>query len=71
MTNNLEMEQEIASRFVCLVGERLSDMMRYAGWQRFEFGEQKPTVNRYGRALRTSEIALAVACHWSITQNGK
>lgn len=66
----MHMKEEIEKRLVCLVGKRFSDMMRYAGWQRFEFGEQKPTINRKGRSLRTSDLAIAAACHWRITQNG-
>ena len=31
-----------------LVGLPLSDMWRYAGCQKFEFGEQRPHLNRDG-----------------------
>lgn len=50
-----------------LVGKPLTDMWRYAGFQRFEFGEQRPFINRKGKPSRRSDWAL-VATNWEITQ---
>lgn len=42
-------------------------MWRYAGLQKFEFGEQIPRVNRKGDAITRSEWGLVVSCEWRIT----
>ena len=60
-------KEEIESQLACLIGEPLSDMWRYAGLQRLEFGHQKPTKNRKGEDITLSDYALIVACRWKIT----
>ena len=36
------------------------------GWQRFEFGVQKPAVNHIGEPITLADYALHVACAWRI-----
>jgi hypothetical protein len=50
-----------------LVGEPLTGMWRYAGYQRFEFGPQRPAKNRKGEDITMSDLALVVGCTWSVT----
>jgi len=49
-----------------LVGLPLSDMFRYAGCQKFEFGEQKPHLNRKGEEMTRADWGLVASCHWRI-----
>ena len=49
-----------------LVGLPLSNMWRYLGCQKFEFGEQKPHVNRKGEATTWADWALVANCRWRI-----
>lgn len=49
-----------------IVGQPLSDMWRYAGCQKFEFGEQRPFVNRKGEESTQADHGLVVSCDWSI-----
>lgn len=49
-----------------IIGEPLSDMWRYAGFQVFEFGIQRPAVNRKGQPITRSDWALGACCTWSI-----
>lgn len=50
-----------------LVGLALTDMWRYAGCQKFEFGEQRPFINRKGQQATASDISLVVSTAWQIT----
>jgi hypothetical protein len=49
-----------------LLGEPLTCMWRYAGYQRFEFGPQRPATNRKGQAITVSDKALVVGCTWRV-----
>jgi len=53
-----------------LVGLPLSDMWRYAGCQKFEFGEQKATVNRKGQDATRADWGLVASCFWRIDGPG-
>ena len=41
-------------------------MSRFVGWQRFEFGPQKPSVNRKGEAITLADYAIHAVCPWRI-----
>lgn len=41
-------------------------MWRYAGCQKFEFGEQKPGKNREGEDTTRADWGLVANCHWRI-----
>lgn len=64
------MDQEsyelLDSQFRVLIGQPLSDMFRYAGLQRFDFGEQRPSVNSKGLPNTISDWGLVVGCNWQI-----
>jgi len=49
-----------------LVGLPLSDMGRFAGWQRFEFGPQKPFINTKEQEATKADYAIDVSCGWRI-----
>lgn len=49
-----------------LIGLPLSDMSWFVGWQRLEFGPQKPFVNRKGQDVTKADYAIHVACGWRI-----
>lgn len=49
-----------------LVGLPLTDMWRYGECQKFEFGEQKPCLNRRGEATTRAEWGLVVSCRWRV-----
>lgn len=49
-----------------LVGLPISDMWRYAGCQKFEFGEQRPHLNRKGDETTWADWGLVVSCAWRI-----
>ncbi len=49
-----------------LVGLSLSDMGRFVGWQRFEFGPQKPFINKKGQEATKADYAIDVVCGWRI-----
>jgi hypothetical protein len=49
-----------------LIGEPLSQMKRYVGFQRFGFGVRYPTVNRKGEECTTSPQAIVVSCFWEL-----
>ena len=49
-----------------LVGLPLTDMWRYVGFQRFEFGEQKPHLNRKGKETTSADYALVARGFWRI-----
>ena len=42
-------------------------MWRYAWFQRFEFGAQRPAKNRKGEAITMSDWTLVAGCYWRIT----
>jgi len=50
-----------------LIGEPLTYMFRYAGYQKFEFGIQRPAKNRKGEAITVADLGFVVACPWRIT----
>ena len=52
-----------------LVGQPLSEMWRYANFQRFEFGTQYSFINRKGEKAKRSDLLLDVSCQWLITHN--
>lgn len=52
--------------FSALIGLPLSDMWRYMGCQKFEFGEQKPNLNRKGEATTWADWGLVVSGNWRI-----
>ncbi len=49
-----------------LVGLPLSDMWRYLGCQKFEFGEQKPHFNGKGEETTWADWGLVANCTWCI-----
>lgn len=53
-----------------LVGLPLSDMWRYMGCQKFEFGEQKPYLNRKGEETTWADWGLVANCDWRILGPG-
>jgi hypothetical protein len=61
------MKEEIETALRPLLGQPLSDMWRYAGYQKFEFGVQRPAKNREGEAVTVADWGLVVACRWAIT----
>jgi len=52
--------------FSPLIGLPLSDMWRY-GSQKFEFGEQKPHLNRKGEETTWADWGLVVAGAWHLS----
>lgn len=63
-----DLELETAREgLACLVGLPLTDMFRYLGFQKFEFDEQKPFLNRKGQPVTASDIGLVVGCWWQIS----
>lgn len=58
---------QVEAAFQSLVGEPLTDMWRYAGCQKFEFGEQKPSINSDGEEITVADLGLVVSCDWSVT----
>ena len=58
--------ERIEQAFQPLLGLPLSDMSRFSGWQRFEFGPQRPHANRRGDDVTWADHALHVACGWRI-----
>jgi len=49
-----------------LVDLPLSNMSRFVGWQRLEFGPQRPFVNKKGHNVTKADYAIHVACGWRI-----
>ncbi|MGV3724288.1 MAG: hypothetical protein ACO1SX_25620 [Actinomycetota bacterium] len=49
-----------------LTGEPLTDMWRYAGCQKFEFGVQRPARNSKGVEITRADYGLVVSCEWRI-----
>jgi len=60
----MKMQAEAALR--PLIGEPLTDMWRYAGCQKSEFGVQRPAKNRQGEEITLAELGLVVSCDWRI-----
>lgn len=56
------MKLEIETALQPLIGEPFSDMMRYGGCQKFEFGQQHPIINRKGKNVTVGEWGLVAAC---------
>src|SRR5262245_16738621 len=42
-------------------------MWRYAGMQKFEFGEQRPHINKKGEQISVADWGIVVSCNWRIT----
>jgi hypothetical protein len=61
------MKRQIEAALHPLIGEPLTDMWRYAGCQKFEFGLQRPAKNRSGQEITRSDLGLVVSCHWRIS----
>lgn len=60
------MKQEIEAALQPLIGQPLSDMWRYAGCQKFEFGVQRPAKNRKGQDVKRADWGLVVSCDWRV-----
>lgn len=63
------MQEEIERVLLPLIGLPLTDMWRYAGHQKFEFGVQRAHKNRRGEEVTWADWGLVVACHWRITSS--
>jgi hypothetical protein len=61
------MKAEIEAILKPLLGEPLTDMWRYAGFQRFEFGEQRRSHDSKADAAPVGDWALIAGCAWRIT----
>lgn len=59
-------EAQIEQALRPLVGLPLSDMGRFSGWQRLEFGPQKTFINKKGQEATKADYAIHVACDWRI-----
>lgn len=53
--------------FMALVGLPLTDMWRYFGCQKFEFGEQKPQINSRGEETTWADWGLVACAAWTMT----
>ena len=58
--------RDVHKALSALIGMPLSDMIRYCGWQRFEFGEQIPAKNKRGEDVTISDWAISLNCPWRI-----
>lgn len=57
---------EIEAALLPLLGEPLTDMWRYAGFQRFEFGVQRP-AEKGAKGVTHSDWGFVVGCDWQIS----
>jgi len=57
---------EIEAAMRQFIGEPLSDMWRYAGFQSFAFGVPHLRRNRKGEEVAKPEYGLVAACSWRI-----
>lgn len=64
-------KEEIESQLACLIGEPLSNMMRYAGCQRFSFGQPYERLNRRGKPIILFDYAIVASCLWEIQCDGE
>jgi hypothetical protein len=62
------MKDRIEAALRPLLSEPLTDMWRYVGHQRFEFGEQRPCKNRKGQDITRADLAVVALCHWRISR---
>jgi hypothetical protein len=60
------MNQQIEAALQPLIGEPLTDMWRYAGCQKFEFGVQRLIQNDDGEEIRRADLGFVVSCAWRI-----
>lgn len=60
------MKQYIETALRPLLGEPLTDMWRYAGSQKFEFGVQRRRRNNQDEEYTSADWGLVVSCAWSI-----
>jgi hypothetical protein len=63
------MRNEIHKQLTQLINLPLSLMFRYAGCQRFQFGERFTTKSPKGKNIIVSDWALLVASEWEISLN--
>jgi len=59
-------KDEIKRELSPLLGKPLTFMFRAAGIQAFEFGQQRPAVNRKGEAVSKGDWRINARCDWSI-----
>lgn len=50
-----------------IIGQPLTDMFRYLGFQKFEFGEQIPYLNKKSKVIFHSDLGLVVGAWWQIS----
>lgn len=60
------MRKQIEEALQPLIGEPLTDMWRYAGCQKFEFGVQRPMQNTRGEECTRADLGFVVSCDWRI-----
>ncbi len=58
---------KIEAALTPLIGEPLTDMWRYIGFQKFEFGLQKPFMNRKGIEVSKADHGLVTNGEWKLT----
>lgn len=63
----MAIKEEVERALHSLIGEPLSDMIRYAGIQAFEFGVQRRRKNRKGQDITVADQRLDVSCYWCIS----
>ena len=61
------MKEEIEDALRSIIEQPLTDMWRYGGMQKFEFGEQRSHTNRRGEQVTRADLGLVVSCNWQIT----
>ena len=60
------MKAEIEAQLGCLIGQPLSYMQRYAGCQRFSFGQAYEAKNRRGKEMIRYDYGVVISCLWEI-----
>lgn len=61
------MKEEIERVLLPLIGLPLTDMWRYVGHQKFEFGVQRACKNHKGQDITRADWGFVVAGSWRIT----
>src|SRR6266571_2122201 len=56
----------ITAELRVLIGQPMSDCWRAINMQIFEFGQQRPTVNRKGQDIEVADLKLHVQCRWRL-----